>query len=236
MATPYPSPWFRLPAACRSFCSQSSAMAHILDKRRFLIIGETAYTLISAAFAVLVWRGLVTPSVLLAFTFLIGAAGAVTAPAWQAIVPLLVPPARPTDRRCSQQRRRQCEPRHWSSARRCDHPRVRNRRAVLDQRHLRRCGNSGARLVASAAARSGSSAARAPRQRTRVGLRNARHNSFLRSTLVRTVAFFLFASAYWAMLPLVARNQVAGGSARGMACCSGQSARERSAAPSVCPG
>jgi hypothetical protein len=29
--------------------------------------------------------------------------------------------------------------------------------------------------------------------------------------LIRAVAFFLFASAYWALLPLVARNQIGGG-------------------------
>jgi MFS family permease len=45
----------------------------------------------------------------------------------------------------------------------------------------------------------------------RMGFRHARHNLLLRATLVRAVAFFLFASAYWALLPLVARDQVAGG-------------------------
>jgi len=31
----------------------------------------------------------------------------------------------------------------------------------------------------------------------RTGFRHARHNPHLRSTLIRAVAFFLFASAYW---------------------------------------
>jgi predicted MFS family arabinose efflux permease len=43
------------------------------------------------------------------------------------------------------------------------------------------------------------------------GLLHARHNSPLRATLIRAAGFFVFASAYWALLPLVARNQVAGG-------------------------
>ena len=43
------------------------------------------------------------------------------------------------------------------------------------------------------------------------GLRYARHNPHLRATLVRAAGFFLFASAYWALLPLVARKQIAGG-------------------------
>jgi len=45
----------------------------------------------------------------------------------------------------------------------------------------------------------------------RAGIRHTRHNSHLRATLTRAVAFFLFASAYWALLPLVAHNQIAGG-------------------------
>ena len=43
------------------------------------------------------------------------------------------------------------------------------------------------------------------------GLRYARHNQHLRATLVRVSGFFLFASAYWALLPLVARQQICGG-------------------------
>src|SRR3546814_20728244 len=33
----------------------------------------------------------------------------------------------------------------------------------------------------------------------------------MRATLTRAVAFFLFASAYWAMLPLIARDLLGGG-------------------------
>jgi hypothetical protein len=43
------------------------------------------------------------------------------------------------------------------------------------------------------------------------GIRYARHNRHLRATLVRALGFFLFGSAYWALLPLVARSQIAGG-------------------------
>src|ERR1700678_895725 len=44
----------------------------------------------------------------------------------------------------------------------------------------------------------------------RTGLRHARYHTHLRSTLIRAVGFFVFASAYWALLPLVARSQIAG--------------------------
>ena len=43
----------------------------------------------------------------------------------------------------------------------------------------------------------------------RTGIRYARYNSYLRATLIRTIAFFVFGSAYWALLPLVARTQIA---------------------------
>ena len=45
----------------------------------------------------------------------------------------------------------------------------------------------------------------------RAGFRHARGNPHLRATLIRGAAFFLFGSGYWALLPLVARNQIAGG-------------------------
>jgi hypothetical protein len=41
----------------------------------------------------------------------------------------------------------------------------------------------------------------------RVGLRYAANNRYVGATLIRTVAFFPFASAYWALLPLIARRQ-----------------------------
>jgi hypothetical protein len=44
----------------------------------------------------------------------------------------------------------------------------------------------------------------------RTGLRHARYNSYLGATLIRTIGFFVFASAYWALLPLVAHRQIAG--------------------------
>src|SRR5208282_3890447 len=45
------------------------------------------------------------------------------------------------------------------------------------------------------------------------GLRHTVNNPLLRATLMRAAAFFLFASASWALLPLVARSQMAQGPA-----------------------
>ena len=68
------------------FAIPAGALADIFDKRRFLIVVETITTVVSA-----VGLGWATPANLLVFTFLNGAAGAMTVPAWQAVVTYLVP-------------------------------------------------------------------------------------------------------------------------------------------------
>ena len=73
------------------FAIPAGALADIFDKRKFLIVVESLTTAASAVYAAMVGLGLATPGNLLLFTFLIGAAGAFTVPAWQAVVPLLVP-------------------------------------------------------------------------------------------------------------------------------------------------
>ncbi len=82
VATSLPMFLFALPAG---------ALADIVDKRRFLIVAEIVVTLIAAASAVLVSLGLINPPLLLLFTFLLGMGAAFTAPAWQSVVPSLVP-------------------------------------------------------------------------------------------------------------------------------------------------
>jgi MFS family permease len=82
VATSLPMFLFALPAG---------ALADIVDKRRFLIVVEIGIMVISALFAAMVTLDLVTPLNLLIFMFVIRAGSALTAPAWQSIVPLLVP-------------------------------------------------------------------------------------------------------------------------------------------------
>jgi len=69
----------------------AGALADIFDKRKFLIVVEVLTTVVSAIYAVIVGVGWATPENLLLFTFLVGAAGALTVPAWQSVVPQLVP-------------------------------------------------------------------------------------------------------------------------------------------------
>src|SRR5262245_62497880 len=48
----------------------------------------------------------------------------------------------------------------------------------------------------------------------RTGFRHARNNRHLGATLLRAVSFFLFASAYWGLIPLVTCSTIAGGRER----------------------
>ncbi len=189
----------------------AGALADIVDKRRFLIGGETFNTAACAALAAFVWLGHITPLTLLLFTFVIQAGSAATAPAWQSIVPELVP--------------REDLP----SAVAMNSVGINVSRAVGPA--LGGLIIAGLGIVApfwiNAVSNLGVVGAlgwwRPPRDRAsqlpaerfasaiRAGVRHARNNPLLRATLVRTVAYFLFASCYWALLPLVARDQIHGG-------------------------
>jgi MFS family permease len=193
------------------FALAAGALADIFDKRRFLIGVETFTTVLSALFAALVQFGHVTPGSLLLFMFLIGAGGALGAPGWQAVVPQLVPV---TD---------------LAPAVAANSVGINISRAIGPALAGSIIGLAGiaAPFWVNAISNLGVIAAllwwRAPPARAnrlpaerfgsamRTGFRHARHNPFLRATLIRATAFFLFASAYWALLPLVARDQIAGG-------------------------
>ena len=73
------------------FTLPAGALADVIDSRRLLIVVELAIIVISAALAALVSLGLASPAALLISTFLLGVGGALSAPAWQSITPLLVP-------------------------------------------------------------------------------------------------------------------------------------------------
>jgi predicted MFS family arabinose efflux permease len=193
------------------FALLAGALADIVDKRRLLIVVEAFITVSSTALAAFIWLDLITPGRLLFLTFLIETGAALTAPAWQSIVPQLVP--------------RQDLPEALTA----------NSVGVNVSRALgpalggviTAAVGIAAPFWVNAGSNLGSIAGllwwRAPQtgQRhlpterlvsaLRTGMRYARHSPHLRATLLRAVGFFLFASAYWALLPLVARDRIAGG-------------------------
>ena len=69
----------------------SGALADIVDRRKLLLGTQTAMALTACVLGGLTLHGTISPVVLLLLTFVIGAGSALTGPAFQAIVPDLVP-------------------------------------------------------------------------------------------------------------------------------------------------
>jgi MFS family permease len=70
----------------------AGALADMVDRRRFLLITQAWMVLASGLLGVLTLLHMVTPWVLLGFTFLLGLGAVMNDPAWQAITPEIVSP------------------------------------------------------------------------------------------------------------------------------------------------
>ena len=71
----------------------AGALADIVDRRRLLIVSQGWMLLSAAALGVLTLIGFMSPWILLALTFALGLGAAMNTPAWQAIVPEVVSPS-----------------------------------------------------------------------------------------------------------------------------------------------
>ncbi|WP_149576818.1 MFS transporter [Xanthobacter oligotrophicus] len=190
----------------------AGVLSDILDRRRFLIGIQIALGAVSAALMLLSMSGLMTVSSLVALTFLGGVGAALMAPTWQSIVPELVP-----------------------------RPELKSAVALnsLGINIARSIGPAvGGLLLASFGAavtygadvasyvlviaalwwwRRDAGAQDELSERFtgafRAGLRYARASRELHVVLLRAVFFFFFASAVWALLPLVARELLKGDAA-----------------------
>ncbi len=80
-----------LPVFLLSFAA--GALADIVDRRRLLIFSQSWMLGAAAGLGILTVFHLTSPLILLTFTFLLGFGNALNGPAWQAIVPELVPRA-----------------------------------------------------------------------------------------------------------------------------------------------
>jgi MFS family permease len=189
----------------------AGVLADVIDRRRLLIAVQVASTAVAAVFAMFVWFDLITPALLLLFTFLVGAGAALMAPPWQAVVPQLVP-------------------KHdLAAAVAANSIGFNVSRAVgpaLGGATIATLGIAAPFWINAVSNLTIVGALvwwQSPRQNARAlpaerfsnaviaGLRYARYNRHLRATLFRAVGFYFFASAYWALLPLVARTQISGG-------------------------
>jgi len=78
------------------FAVPAGAVGDLVDRRRFLLVAQTCMLLAALALGALTLAGLVTPVVLLALIFALGAGQAWVSPTWQTLQPELVPPAERT--------------------------------------------------------------------------------------------------------------------------------------------
>jgi MFS family permease len=69
----------------------AGAVADNLDRRKVMLAAQVFMLLVSALLSVFAWQGMLTPVMLLGFTFLIGCGTAFNGPAWQASVGEMVP-------------------------------------------------------------------------------------------------------------------------------------------------
>lgn len=193
------------------FTLPAGALTDIVDPRRLLIVVSMGVALVSAIFAALVTLGFATPNLLLVTTFLLGAGGALCAPAWVSIAPLMVP-RRDLDQAVAANTvgynlSRAVGPAVGGliiAAYGISTPfwiYVASNFVILAALFWWR---QPPRITDGLPAERLSSA-------VRTGIRHAKNNLHLHATLLRTLAFFPFASAYWALLPLIARGQTAQG-------------------------
>jgi MFS family permease len=75
------------------FSLVAGAMADNLDRRKVMLGTQTFMLVVSVVLVIFAWTGLITPWLLLLFAFAIGCGGAFNAPAWQASVGDMVPRA-----------------------------------------------------------------------------------------------------------------------------------------------
>lgn len=70
----------------------AGALADIFDRRKFLLFTQTSMVAAATVLGVMTLTGTVTPQILLVFTFLLGVGAVMNDPAWQSLTPDLVPP------------------------------------------------------------------------------------------------------------------------------------------------
>lgn len=187
----------------------AGAVADLVDRRK-LVLGAQFWMLLAAAtLAVVTLNGYTTPWVLLALTFLLFVGNAFGAPAWSAITPEIIP-------------RRHLEsaiglgsagynlsrgagsalggiivasfgPGYAFAVNACCYAVMINTLLRWDYRREPTSHPQNAERITSA---------------IRAGLRYVRHSFALKAILVRTVVFSTGVSALWALLPLLAREQL----------------------------
>lgn len=191
------------------FALPAGAMADLFDRKRLLIALAAFKAALAVLLGALTVLGIVNASSLLAITFLLGVGSALMAPVWQSIVPTLVP-------------RYDLKP-----AVALNSLGINIARAIgptLGGILIVALGvasafflNAASEIVIIAALLLWKPAVGVPRKLPEsfvpamiAGVRFAAHSAALKNVLWRSAGFFLFASAFWALVPLVARQTLGG--------------------------
>jgi len=186
----------------------AGALADIFDRRKFLLFTQGSMVAAATVLGVMTLTGTVTPQILLVFTFLLGVGAVMNDPAWQSLTPDLVPPNQ------------------LAAAVALNSAGFNIARAVgpaLGGLLIAAicCGvtGSGWAFLVNAVSFFGvilflynwkpGKTEHSNRHETfmgaiGVGLRYARQEPRIRTVLVRTLLFSIFASVFWALLPLIA--------------------------------
>ncbi|MCC3306209.1 MFS transporter [Sneathiella sp. HT1-7] len=192
------------------FAILAGAISDLFDRRRLLLIVNILMALTAGILSILVATGAATPLILVVCTFLMGTGTAFAAPAWQAIVPSLVP-------------RDTLQPAIALNSlginiSRAIGPALAGVLIVSVGLYAPFAVNAvsfvGIVLALLVWRPVHDDKSTLPREHMtdalRAGLRYAANSTPLRATLLRGFAFFLFASAYWALLPLIAKTLLGG--------------------------
>ncbi len=188
----------------------AGALADIVDRRRYLIASQVWMMVVAGLLGALTLAGLTSAPLLLLFTFALGAGTAMMMPAWGAITPELVArselPAAIGLNTIGMNVSRAVGPALAGLIVAASGPGmvfVLNALSFLavivalkNWQRPRQTSELPAERLAGA---------------VRAGLRYARHAPELRAVLARGSAFFVFASASWALLPLIVRQELRSG-------------------------
>ncbi|HEY1525036.1 MAG TPA: MFS transporter [Candidatus Angelobacter sp.] len=186
----------------------AGALADIFDRRKFLLFTQASMVAAATVLGVMTLTRTVTPQILLVFTFLLGVGAVMNDPAWQSLTPDLVPSSK------------------LAAAVALNSAGFNIARAVgpaLGGLVIAAMGSgtsgSGWAFLLNAVSFFGvilflyvwkpaktdhHNGATTFKGAIAIGLRYARQEPRIRTVLVRTLVFSLFASAFWALLPLIA--------------------------------
>ncbi|MHB9119203.1 MAG: MFS transporter [Burkholderiales bacterium] len=188
----------------------AGALADIVDRRRYLIVSQVWMMAVALALGALTLAGLTTAPILLIFTFALGIGTAMMMPAWGAITPELV-------NRAELQAAIGLNTMGMNVSRSVG-PALAGLIVAAAGPGMVFILNAVSFLAVIAALKSWQRPAKVselPAERVfgaiRAGLRYARHSPELRAVFTRGAAFFVFASASWALLPLLVRQDLKSG-------------------------